>query len=129
MTTAATADAALAVLAAAGVSTYERHTAPSDADPAYVVIDADLGRGETYRLSGRTTLSAHRFVVLAVGTTPNNARVVADEARAALEGVRVVPGCTPCRLESSTTVGLDDADVPDVYSGSLVFTFAIERTA
>lgn len=129
MTTVAVADAVLSALTTAGVNAFEPHTAPSDADPAYAVVHGDLGRGETYRLSGRTKMSAHRFVVMAVGITPHEARFVADEIRTALEGQRIAVSASPplLRLESSRPVELDDTDVPNVYSGSLVFTFATER--
>lgn len=126
MSTVAHADALLATLTGAGVNVYESSTAPSTAHPPYAVVYPDPGREENYRLGGKTRTGAYRAAVIVVGSTENNARVIADDVIAALKGVRLdVAGrrCTPCRRESSTPIKLDDPDVPGVYSGTLVWTF------
>lgn len=127
MSTVATFDAILAALVGAGVNAYEPNGAPESVDPPRALLYMDLGRGVTYRLSGRTKTHAHRCVVIVAGTTPNNVRVIAGDVTDALEGVRI--GKVLLSLESSTRPALDDIDVPNVYSATLGFTFAASPTA
>lgn len=127
MSAVAHADAVIAALTSAGVAAYEQPDAPESPDPPHAVVYGDLGRGETYRMNGRSKVTAYRVPVLVVGGTPNNARYAADAVTSALHGLRLaVTGslCTPVRLESSTPVRNDDTDPAGTYVSTLVFTFA-----
>lgn len=131
----ATADAVLDFLrAATDLGVYEPSQAPKAADPPHAVASFDLGRPGTPRLGSPARSKVWRILLRVIGHTENNARWAAGEIYTAIDGgVQVpVPGTrsrTQVRVESSTTVELDDIDVPGVYSGLIVVTFASSPTA
>lgn len=121
-------DAAQAVFAAF----YDVDDVPDPADYPYGVLTVDQGRDTGLRVvGGKSSEQAWRVVVLGVGSTADEARIVLEKAATAFAGTRFqITGfkTTPCRLESSgAPVGRDgelrtDEGSP-VYTGSTVWTF------
>lgn len=130
MSAVAHADAVLARLQTTELDTYD--TVPQNPPFPYAEVIADLGRHVAPRLHGRSKRKAWRVMVRVVGSTKYEARAAYDVVSEALYGHRlVVDGvlCTPCGDESSEPVDLDDPDVPGVYSGHIVWTFASTAVA
>lgn len=133
-TPAATADAVLDFLrASATLGVYEPQEAPAvqagESIETHVIAEFDLGRAGLDRVGGRARSKVWRVLLRCVGATAHEARFAAGEIYGVLDGGAQVPvpdtrSRTQVRVESSTTVELDDPDVPDVYSGLIVITFA-----
>lgn len=127
MSVVATADSALAALAVMDVPAYDADKIPADPAFPYVVVYLDIGRGDNYRLSARTTTRTWRLAVMIVGSSTYEARYACDQVDAALAGTRIaIPGfvTTPLRNESSQPVEREDPDVPGIYTTTSVWRFA-----
>lgn len=122
-----------AAIEAQGVTPYAPGKLPGDAglpgEPAmpYAVPYIDTGSRSSYRMSSQSDNLRFRVVVRYWGVNTDQAEWAAERVDAALADVSLtVAGrdCTPCRLESSQDVGLDDTDDPHLYGGSSTWTFA-----
>ena len=106
---------------------YDADEAPASPTYPYVSVSHFARRyGDTYtRISDSCASAGYRVVVLAVGSSPDEARWATERVEARLECARlVVTGytCSACRFESASGVARDP-DMEDLYVGSTVWTF------
>lgn len=125
------ATAVLTAIRATGATAYDVDEVPQLVPLPYVMVMFDMGRPYSYRLHGRASDRVWRVGTMFVGSTAGEARAVADDTYAALEGNRVTVTnrvCTPMHVESSLLI-LRDTDDPDLYSGSTWWSFASDPAA
>lgn len=117
---------------------YDADDVPKSPDYPYGVVYPDTGRPTSPRMTTHSPGRAWRVVVVGVGTTADEARIILEKAETALSGTRLAVAsrrCSPTRMESGqgSPVGRDpdltDQNGLPVYTGSAVWTFGSAPTA
>lgn len=117
---------------------YDLDDVPDAPSYPYGVVYPDTGRPAVLRMATGSPERAWRVIVIGVGTTADEARIVLEKTEDALAGTRLAilgRRCSPLRLEAGQGLPVArDADLRSqdglpVYTGSTVWTFGSSPTA